>query len=170
MLSDGAPANEFEAVIWLSRWAAPHLCFPNVHYGVSEMDLAIVTKGARLLWEVEVKLSLSDWRADEHKRKWQMPQFRSKVARMYYAVPTRLLENVPPFVAPEVGLLALERGRVSTCRSARSRRGCEPVSSQQLISLFESTHYRFWRERQHRHRQILRTQRVRTEALSVAST
>lgn len=142
---------EAQAIIALSRWAGTHLCFPNVHFCACEMDLAIVTKPARLLWEVEVKLSLSDWRADEQKRKWQSPE-RARIARFWYAVPRELLERVPAFVTPETGLLALDGHRVQEVRPARISRRSPRVTDGQLMTLLESTHYRFWRERLHRHR------------------
>lgn len=155
----GAPANEAQAIIWLSKWADAHLCFPNVHWGLSEIDLAVVTKRSRLLWEVEVKLTLADWRADEHKAKWARLNMRRTVARMYYAVPRDLLEHCPPFVPPETGLIALWDGRASEVRAAKSVRGTPRVTDAQLLHLMESTHWRFWRERRHRHWQA----RIRQE-------
>jgi hypothetical protein len=152
--------SEWEAIILLSRWADPHLCFPNVYICGGEMDMAVVTR-ARMLWEVEVKLTLADWKIDEHKRKWQSPS-RRHVARFFYAVPRELLSCVPTFVPPEVGLLSISETLISEVRAARISRTAPRVSDTTLLGLMESTHHRFWRERLHRFRES--RQRLRAKS------
>lgn len=143
--------NERQALVYVYRWARLHWCFPNVHFCGCEMDMAIVTR-ARLLWEVEVKLTASDWRADEHKAKWKRPAQRARVSRMYYAVLPEMAQAIPPFVPAETGILVFDRTHMHELRPARLTRAPK-VTDAQLLHLFESTYWRFWRERSHRHRE-----------------
>lgn len=114
------------------------------------MDYALVTKPARYLWEIEIKMTAADWRADEHKRKW-LSKSRHLVSRFFYAVPPELLDNIPTFVGPEIGLLAIHPGHISAARPARVSKAAPALTDKQLMTLLESTHFRFWRERNHRH-------------------
>jgi hypothetical protein len=69
-------------------------------------DVLAVTDDMRLI-EVEVKVSLSDFKADAKKRKW-LPYFaREWQGRrtFFYAVPFDLAEKVRPLLRPGLGLL-----------------------------------------------------------------
>ena len=55
--------------------------FPNVHLYDWESDLVVVTP-AGYLWEVEVKTTLQDWKADSSKSKWKSLNW-PKVNRFY---------------------------------------------------------------------------------------
>lgn len=161
--------TEGQAVMALKFWVGErHWCFPNVMFGGCEMDLAVVTRPAALLWEMEIKLTAADWKADQTKAKWDRPE-RQRVARMFYAVPTKLLEKQPSFVPVSTGILELYWS--GTRPMAREHRTARPVPAPkitegQLRTLLESTHYRFWREREHRHRayQKYLAQRLRERA------
>jgi hypothetical protein len=123
--------------------------FANVHLFDWEMDACILTDSG-YLWEVEIKCTLADWRADQHKAKWKSRHI-DKVSRMYYAVPWTLLDKVPEFVPDHVGLIGLY---ISDCgtevrarlhREGKSKRGytIEPAKMQQL---YRSTYYKYWNQ------------------------
>lgn len=144
------PLTEARAVVLLARrfgFNTGHFCFPNVHVVDGEMDLAVVTK-SRYLWEVEVKLTASDWRADARKAKWQKP--RPLVSRFFYAVAAELIDDVPEFVPESAGLIAVYEHRTRVVRDARRKRG-DRVSDELFARLLRSTYYRFWEERVYRH-------------------
>jgi len=64
---------------------------PNIYLGRNdEMDLAILTP-SKILWEVEVKISLQDWKRDLSKTKWLNELHDHSPARFYYAVPECLV-------------------------------------------------------------------------------
>ena len=77
---------------------------PGVFFAGCECDMLVVTK-AGLMWEIEVKVTLADWRNDQHKRKWRVDQIpdardrqwwqneRKKISRFYYAVPRELVKK-----------------------------------------------------------------------------
>lgn len=151
--------NESLAIMRLAAWFDGHWCFPNVAFGCSEIDLAVVTRGARLLWEIEVKMNMADWRKDAQKRKWTDSR-RQYVARMYYAVLPEMLDGplLPAHVSPDMGLLTFTpNGHVREVRPARSRRAPK-LPDQQMRAWLESTYHRFWRERAYRHLQARRAQ------------
>ena len=157
MKKDGSKIefDESYAVWALARWfgGQPNLLFPNVHLCGGEMDLAIVTK-AGYLWEVEIKRTLADWKADERKRKWLAPS-RQYVTRFFYAVPPTLAYKQPAFVSNDTGLLIIDGGNVRQVRDARRRKGPR-LEQRQIHQLLLSTYHRFWSERHHRHNQRLR--------------
>ena len=125
-----------------------NMVFPNVHLCGGEMDLAVITK-AGYLWEIEIKRSVADWRADERKSKWSASS-RKYVTRFFYAVPPEIVDKQPSFVADDTGLLEIDQNHVRTVRDARRRKGpkLEPPQIQRLLM---STYYRFWNERNYRH-------------------
>ena len=142
--------NESEAIFLLGRhfcWGSTQ-CFPNVHLCGGEMDLAVVSR-AGYLWEVEVKLTLADWRADERKGKWLSPS-RKYVSRFFYAVPSELVGAAPSFVPPETGLLEIGPSWVKEIRTAK-RRKVSKLTDAQMSRLLDSTYHRYWQERIHRH-------------------
>lgn len=70
-----------------------HCIVPNIYLGGNdEMDMAILSP-SRLLWEVEIKISLADWRRDINKIKWHRGALVEpwSPARFYYAVPSSLV-------------------------------------------------------------------------------
>ena len=87
-----------------------HLIVPNVWWGLGfqhELDLAVLTKSGRL-WEVEIKVSKSDLKADKKKYCAHMdPQ--NRISRLYFAVPEKL-ENCIDLIPKTAGfLVVLER-------------------------------------------------------------
>lgn len=143
------PFTEGRAVCALARYFdwSRNMMFPNVHFCGGEMDLAVVTR-SRYLWEVEIKRTLADWRADEHKDKWSKP-VRRYVSRFYYAVPPKLQGQVPAFVPPEAGLLVIDGWHVREVRTAR-RRVSPKLTHEHMHTLLASTYNRFWRQKLHR--------------------
>lgn len=91
-----------------------HTVIPNVYLGGFELDLAIISKDWYLT-EVEIKISRSDWMRDKDKKKWVVEaqsktnyyRKRHKVTKFFYAVPEKLLDNIPDFVTPETGIISI---------------------------------------------------------------
>ena len=137
--------------VWaLARYfgGGANMLFPNVHFCGGEMDLAIVTR-AGYLWEVEIKRTLADWRADERKNKWTAPG-RRYVTRFFYAVPPQLADEQPVFVPDGTGLLTVSGRDVRLIRDARRKSGPK-LEVPQIQQLLMSTYHRFWNERTYRH-------------------
>lgn len=130
------------------------LVAPNIHLCGGEMDVAVLSP-AGYLWEIEVKLSLSDWKADQKKRKWiNYGGDRRHVNRFYYAVPKELLEKVPDFVPPEAGLIYFiwggheKRWHAYEHRPAKYKRGKEHKAPEKVRQkMLQRTYHAFWRSR-----------------------
>lgn len=152
--------------------------FPNVHLFDWEADLLIVTK-AGCLWEVEVKTSMTDWKADAGKDKWESQKWKN-IKKFYYAVPLNLLKasvielekdgkpwyhkiteqpmtktvyEIPEWVPVRAGVLGLHlrEGRVEV----RLLREAQPFGNYKLtaelsLRLYRSAYFRFWSTRKHR--------------------
>jgi len=84
-----------------------HLMVPNVCEGC-EMDLAVLTK-ANILWEVEIKVSKSDWKKDLAKCKRYAEGWNPQ--RFYYAVPESLVpdKKIPEWVPDWAGVICLSQ-------------------------------------------------------------
>ena len=89
-----------------------HFMVPNIYLGPTndEMDIAVLTKN-KILWEIEIKISIADWRNDSKKDKWKYRSLGPQPyhpARFYYAVPLELVKNgIPDFVIPGTGIIAV---------------------------------------------------------------
>lgn len=129
-----------------------NLCFPNVFWGTGEMDLCVITS-ANYMWEIEVKLSLSDWKADEHKKKWlaRYSSYRKYVSRFYYAVPTELIDKVPEFVPKEVGIIEIYWNeysgyRTNIVRPSTHKRGIK-LTDKMVERMMRKVYFKYWGKR-----------------------
>ena len=79
-----------------------------LHCGVAVPDILAVDK-SRYLTEVEVKVSLADFRADTKKRKWNMQArgFRVGPRKFYYAAPNDLAIQIKEELPDHAGLLSV---------------------------------------------------------------
>lgn len=125
-----------------------YTCVPNIYLGGGEMDFAAVSEAGYLV-EVEIKLTVSDWREDLKKAKWgaDYAKFRLIVSRFYYAVPTELLPKAPTWVPKSAGLIACwldgKRVRMKVHREA-DRAAAHKVGERELGAINASLYHRFW--------------------------
>jgi hypothetical protein len=151
-ISEGGGVNERIAQHALAR----HFNYfsqnvvPNVYIGGGEMDVAVVTRAGYLV-EVEIKLTLADWNADQAKDKWlpERAKYRAAVSRFYYAVPTALLQKVPSWVPASCGLIELQWAETrKTCyaveRKPAGRIANVKLTDADMLILLRSTYHRFW--------------------------
>lgn len=132
------------------------LTVPNVLFCDTEMDFCVVTRSG-YLWEIEIKMTLADWLNDQKKRKWNCngERLSPKVARFFYAVPEKLLANVPEFVPASTGLIKLHESNghwfASPVRDAKQL--CDyKVTQADKVKLLESMYHRYWRARMDHYR------------------
>ena len=129
-----------------------NLCFPNVYMHGGEMDLCVVTPSG-YVWEIEIKLTLSDWKADKNKYKWKPlnESNRKYISRFYYAVPTELIDKAPAFVPPEAGLIEVywsgSRGyKAKIIKPSTYKRG-KKITELSLKILMKKVFYKYWAKR-----------------------
>jgi hypothetical protein len=122
--------------------------FPNVYVWQWEADLLVVTK-AGFAWEIEVKISMGDWRHDISKTKWGHPNFQ-KLGRFYYAVDAKLLKSgIPDFVPEWAGILQFHLDESSNRMRVKEIRKATPLGGKKLpasirTKLYRSTYFRYW--------------------------
>lgn len=120
--------------------------FPRVHFYQWESDMLVVT-ASRRVWEIEVKISRSDWLVDRNKSKFKHPFF-GRIGRFWYAVPEEVLEKgIPDFVDARTGILALKLHNgtimVRLVRKAGTR-SKHQMTDKGMTRLYRSTYFRFW--------------------------
>lgn len=123
--------------------------FINAYLFSWEMDVCVITDSG-YVWEIEIKTSLADWRADATKDKWKSKDIQ-KISRFYYAVPWTLLKSIPEHVPEHVGIIALHvaaDGKTLVAkpfRDSKSKRGYT-LTDQKYRQLFNSVYHRYWRQ------------------------
>lgn len=132
------------------HWPDGYTSFPNVNLFGWEMDLALVSK-SDYLTEIEIKLTLSDWKRDGDKDKFLnihlYPKRFRYIKYFYYAVPEKLLPKTPDFVTDETGIITFnERGLVTVQRQPTCRKGCEKLTNRMVAQLYSKFYwrYRWW--------------------------
>ena len=78
----------------------------NYHYPSNQPDVLVVDKKNRLI-EIEVKVSLADFKVDRKKKIWQVRRMNPNEWpwQVYFAVPDYLVEKVQPVLPEGCGLL-----------------------------------------------------------------
>ena len=165
------PPKEFNEALMLASLGLyldyrQNECFPNVGLFSWESDMLVVTK-SKLVWEIETKVTLADWKADAAKDKWMAKDWH-KISRFYYAVPAKLVVHkdqsrwydptaqstsfhVPDFVPAWAGVLALSpdyRGRfhIQVVRAPKML-GSYKITDSEMRRLYRSAYFRYWNTR-----------------------
>lgn len=127
------------------RWRENHL-FTEFEIDGGRADLVILTR-ARYLTEIEIKISLSDWNADQHKSKFKHP--RPHVSRFFYAIPETLENSIPDWIPPTAGIIVVRHGqwpRHDSCKEIRTatRVAAQSVPLKKVETMYRNYYYRYW--------------------------
>jgi len=122
------------------------LVIPNVSWGFLryEADMLVVTR-AKFCTEIEVKISMADWKADFDKRKHKIPDNRVKY--QYYAAPYELALRYTELEIPEGwGVIGVEDGgrSVEILKEALPKKA-RAVTDKELMILARLACFRVWR-------------------------
>ena len=145
---------------WLPWWR--YLVVPNVTLfpvSVGEMDIAALSR-ANMLYEVEVKVSFADWKADFKKAKWIRMRERGydsySPSRFSFAVPQDLLDTrgLPNECPDWAGILSVSartcydetRLSVKEIRKPRMLHR-RPIALDRILELAHKATHRHWRRR-----------------------
>lgn len=130
-------------------------CVVNVSYGFlnHEADL-LVMNGTRRLYEVEIKISLADLKADFKKPHGHEDK---KVERLFYAVPEPLLKAAQEIIPEQYGIIIVCATRLPNfaylsarrVRDAKKLRDYKLDDNQTIILLRLGT-MRYWTRRRHK--------------------
>jgi hypothetical protein len=145
MLIPEAPVRYSKGVQY--GWGGAH-----EHFGDYFADFMAISASGYAT-ELEVKVSLSDWKADLQKPKWTGDAFPAWVTRFIYVVPVEL--GTPEWVPLEAGIWhvkgceGLGFPHISVVRSPK-RIGKEPLPADVRARWMESLYYRYWSMRTER--------------------
>lgn len=118
--------------------------FPNFYYRYEyEADLFVFSK-ARYASEIEVKISLFDWKADLKKKKHADLKY---IKHFYYAVPTDLIDKIPDGIDVRYGLIEVYQGNQDSILRARfikraDNLGATKIPKNIIIKAFRSMYWR----------------------------
>ena len=121
------------------------MVIPNVSWGFLryEADMLVITK-AKFCTEIEVKVSMSDWKQDFAKRKHKIPDNRIKY--QYYAAPKTLaLRYTELELPPGWGIISVDDSAgIEILKEAEARKS-RPVTDKELLILSRLACFRVWR-------------------------
>ena len=124
-----------------------YLAIPNVSWGFLsyEADLLVISK-SKYATEVEVKISMSDWKADFLKYKHRRPDPRIKY--QYYAAPMELAERYVELELPEGwGVVGVEdSGPTQILKPAIARPNPKKITDKELLILARLCCFRVWKK------------------------
>jgi hypothetical protein len=118
------------------------LIIPNVSWGLLhyECDMLVVQLGSRMAWEIELKTSASDIKADLKK---SHGHFSKKIKRFSFAVPEKLVDC--EYLPKDCGLLTVgETDKVKTIRPPRINKSARPLTEAEINKLYHLGCMRIW--------------------------
>jgi len=136
--------------LYLATWMFPYwkwLVVPRTYQVVGhECDLLALTDRG-YAHEIEIKISLSDVKADAKKEHGHMSD---RVKCFWFALPFELAERAAPFIPERAGILAVGhpdtwRGEnVTIFRKAPVNRCAQPWSYADRYTLARAVYFRYW--------------------------
>lgn len=126
---------------------------PNVSYGLGlhhEADLLAVNR-RRILEEIEIKVTLSDIRAEANKSHGHRHPL---IAALWFAIPDFLVESGTALIPEHAGILSYNTNptawvRIRTIRVAKRNRQTPPLSDAKYVKLLELGCLRIWSLKAH---------------------
>jgi len=119
---------------------------PNVSWGLVswEMDLAVLSESG-VLYEVEIKTSKADLKADASKQKWKCQDFGRRIGQHYVALPAEKYHDMGPLVPATSGIITVPQfGKPALHRKAVANRSAEKVSDADRQQLMRLGCMRYW--------------------------
>lgn len=123
-----------------------YMVLPRARWGINGINhecdmLALSSTGT--LHEIEIKISKSDFLADLRKRH----KHKSKIIkRLWYAVPTNLIDYVLERLPEGAGLIRCENGRSYVVKRPKTSRAGKPDESV-VKHMYELLQMRYWSEK-----------------------
>jgi hypothetical protein len=120
---------------------------PNVSWGLIpwEADILACTK-AGFLHEIEVKVSMSDWKADLLKDKFKGAAHSKWIKNFWYAGPPKLMARFGEIAIPETaGVIAVDDSGVKVLRAAKANKAAKRLSAPEILQLCRLGAIKAWR-------------------------
>ena len=141
--------SEMEVAIAKHFGIRKHIIVPNLSWGFfnHECDMFLIrTTGYG--FEVEIKRSVSDFRADFKKKHGHVDK-QNRIIQLYYAFPKELLSKVKAEVPDECGIITIEklsdkRHIVRMIRDAKRRKGARALTDKEIAKISRLGVMRIW--------------------------
>lgn len=148
------------------KYWASQLIMTEFEVDGGRADFVTITKH-HYLTEIEIKLTVLDWKKDLKKVKWDIS--RPCVSRFFYAIPETLKDAVPNVLPEGAGIMVVSaarnsmfRDRVSILRPAK-RFKAQKISDQRIQRAWRNSYFRYWNQ------QINTLNQQRRELMKVTS-
>lgn len=120
---------------------------PNVSWGLLpwEADL-LVLRNTGYLVEIEIKISLQDWKADFEKTKHKWLAGNDQwIREFYYAAPKKLAERWQELNIPEyAGVISVDEKGIEVLRSAHPRKPAKKLTEEDQKRLLRLAAIKAW--------------------------
>ena len=115
-----------------------------------ECDMLIVTKN-HYLTEIEIKISLSDLKADFKKKHQHKDE---NIKNFYYAFPEEIKEKAIELIPEEAGILiaikkedGIQYREIECYRKPKINKGAKPINDKVLSMIYRLGYLRYWNYR-----------------------
>ena len=108
-----------------------------------ECDMLMVTKNY-FLREIEIKVSVSDFKADFKKKH----NHEGNIKQFYYAVPYYILDKIKDLVPEQAGILVAvyenEHWQLKRYKKAVDNKSATPIDEEKLNKIFRIGYLKYW--------------------------
>lgn len=108
-----------------------------------ECDILSVTKNC-FLREIEIKVSVSDFKADFNKKH----NHEGNIKQFYYAVPYYILDKIKDLVPEHAGILVAvyenEHWQLKRYKKAVDNKSATPIDEEKLNKIFRIGYLKYW--------------------------
>ena len=122
---------------------------PNVSWGLLpwEADILVCSMSGYLT-EIEVKVTMADWKADFVKEKHRLgfhPAAKSMIKRFYYAAPAPLAARFVELSLPiNAGVISVADERIRVLKDARDNPGHRKITTEEKLQLARLGSMKLW--------------------------
>lgn len=124
-----------------------NLIVPNIFWGLNfnyEIDLLVLTEN-NYAWEIEIKTSISDLKADFKKRH---QHDSPRIKRLYFAIPSTIKDKATELIPDRAGLLIINDDPLNLWtkleKTPKTNKQATPFTSQERLKLSELGAMRIW--------------------------
>jgi len=150
-------AGDMELIISRYFGQRQYSMVPNVSWGLGfrhEIDLLVVRKSGYAI-EVEIKVSISDLRADLKKGHGHRS---CKLKQLYFALPEYLMPKALEYIPEGAGIIIVrwherwKRWRAEIAKSAPTNKNARKLTDDEISKLGRLAIYRLWTLKEHNYR------------------
>jgi hypothetical protein len=126
------------------------ICLPNSFFAGAEADLLVLYPSG-WLEEVEIKISISDFRREFKTKAWKHGSLQGIYShkdgqilrRFWFACPSELAPKLLPEIPEYAGLISVDN-QLAIVKQAPTLKGCRKLTDAEQKKLLRLTHVRFW--------------------------